>query len=129
MTFSARVLLVLVLALLLPLRASWAWGPLPTQAPAQDTPCALHALQADGVDGADGADGMAAHAMPDSAGADHAVNPLCHASAGACCLAVLPRGVEGVPRSQPIASVRYPRLTVPAPAFQGEPDERPPRRS
>ncbi|MCO5975423.1 hypothetical protein [Ideonella oryzae] len=123
MTFSARVLLVLVLALLLlPLRASWAWAPLPTEAPAQEAPCVLHALQADGVDGA------VAHAMPDSAGADHAANPLCHASAGACCLAVLPRGVEGVPRSQPIASVRYPRLTVPAPAFQGAPDERPPRR-
>ncbi len=115
-----------MLALLLPLRASWAWVPLSTQAPAQDAPCALHALQ---VDGMDGADGMAAHAMSDGAGADHAANPLCHASAGACCLAVLPRGVEGVPRSQPIASVRYPRLTAPAPAFQGAPDERPPRRS
>lgn len=109
-----------MLALLLPLRVSWAWTPVSAEAPAQDTPCALHALQADGV---------VTHAMPDSAGADHAANPLCHASAGACCLAVLPRGVEGVPRSQPIASVRYPRLTVPAPAFQGAPDERPPRRS
>lgn len=116
-TPSLRLVLLLLLAVLLPLRSGWAWSPeaVPV-APA--SPCALHAAMS-GVDEAIGQG-------RDDAGT-HAVSTLCHASAGACCVAVLPPGGVGVPGSQPIASVRYPRLTVPAPAFHGTPDERPPK--
>jgi hypothetical protein len=52
---------------------------------------------------------------------------LCHASAGACCLAVMPPVPAPLPGAMPIASLRYPPLAVPAPAFFGDPQERPPR--
>lgn len=108
-----RFLSVLLLALLLPLRGAWAWVP-PTPVNAPEPACALHAAAQD-------------------AGAEHAsqgdrpANTLCHATAGACCLAVLPSIVAGVPGSQPIASLRYPALALPPLISFGDPQERPPR--
>lgn len=117
-----RFLSVLLLALLLPLRGAWAWAP-PTSVTASEPACALHAVAMHAV-AMDDEPAVAAH--PGRDGATPA-STLCHAAAGACCLAVLPGVMAGVPGSQPIASVRYPALALPPLMSFGDPHERPPR--
>lgn len=121
-----RIVVVLVLTLPLLLRGAWAWMPVPAQlalplaaaaAPVDEAPCEMHAM----------APSDRAHA-PAWHGSEPA-STLCHASAGACCLAVMPSLTAAVPGAMPIASLCYPPLAVPAPAFFGEPHERPPRRT
>ncbi|KAB0577766.1 hypothetical protein F7Q92_15985 [Ideonella dechloratans] len=123
MTFS-RVLFVLLLTLLLPLRGAWAWMPAPGQGPApmaaaavapQEPPCAMHAAAS------------SAQAQTPVWRSSEPASTLCHASAGACCLAVMPTVPAPLPGAMPIVSLRYPPLAVPAPAFFGDPQERPPR--
>ncbi|MEO3690766.1 DUF2946 family protein [Roseateles paludis] len=114
MKLTARLLLLVLLAVLLPLRSSFALG-----LPGSDVPCHLAGAMQQMADDGD-------HAKPCHQAAGHAATHCDHCSA--CTLATPlfgPPPALLVPTEA--APLRYPPLLAPAPCHRAEGLERPPR--
>ena len=109
---AARLLLLLLLALLLPLRSAVAASLL----------CPMSALPQAPAVMAEGA----GHCHQDEDKAAPAKD-ACHLCAAFCTLTPLPSVAPTVSEALPLAALRYPALAVPAPSFLSSGPERPPR--
>lgn len=111
----ARIWLLLLLAVLLPLRG----------AVAAAMPCAagssgMHGAQA-------GHHGMASHVAGQGQAHDHGAADMCNMCSAFCSLTPLPSHAPALPEPEALPAVKFPDLSTPAPSFLSDGQERPPR--
>ncbi|MDE2607925.1 MAG: hypothetical protein KGL68_18610 [Burkholderiales bacterium] len=128
----ARVLLLVLLSALLPIRGAMAAAlPCAGAAGATSGMHQMHEMQAShgGHHDEAGADahmvGKMSHGQHHHEGA--AGQGTCNLCSACCSVPPLASAVPGVPLPHAVASVAFPDLTFPAPSFLSEGQERPPR--
>lgn len=128
-----RILVLLLVCVLLPFRGAVAATMLCAE-PGQTsefTAAVSHAHH--GMHGDDHADGVAAQVDQghDDNGVttadDGAKSDSCHICASGCHAAAMVTELPSAPGAMPVASVVFPALSAPAPDFQSEGQDRPPR--
>lgn len=128
-----RVLVLLLFCVLLPIRGAVAATMLCAE-PGQASEVAVAVGHAHhGMHGDDHADDVAAHA--DQGHADKGVTAAddgtksdsCHICASGCHAAAMVTELPSAPAAMPVVSVVFPALNAPAPDFQSDGQDRPPR--
>lgn len=123
-----RILVLLLVCVLLPFRGAVAATMLCAE-PGQTNEVAAAVGHAHhGTQGNDHADDVEAHADKGVTAADDgAKSDSCHICASGCNAAAMVTELPSAPDAMPVASVVFPALNAPAPDFQSEGQDRPPR--
>lgn len=127
-----RLWFVVLLAVLLPLRGAMA-ASMPCASPGAPVAVSSAAPADHAMHGHDGghdhgapSEAHAAHDDDTGAAHDHA-SPKCSMCSATCSTPPLPSAAVGVPAPAVSAAASFPRLSAPAPTFQSDGQERPPR--
>lgn len=123
-----RIFVLLLVCVLLPFRGAVAATMLCAE-PGQTNEVAAAVGHAHhGMQGDDHVNDVVSHADKGAVGSDDgAKNDSCHICASGCHAAAMVTELPSAPDAMPVASVVFPALNEPAPDFQSEGQDRPPR--